>query len=206
MSKAKHSPIRRCLVCRGSFEKRQMLRLIPDHAGRVFPDVRQKAQGRGAYLCMQQACIARFQDRHLQLAWRSKKLLTPQRYELLCLTKEVLQQVVQQSLHQLQSASDVVLGGDAVMQRLHNDHAPRVLLLQAEDAGQSVLRSIDHCLQKRVQQKIEDVVLNVASVDWLGGMLGRASVSVVAVEYSALAERLQYYLACLKPLKELGKT
>jgi len=53
--KQKHVPQRTCVICRQKFDKRQLTRLVRTPAG-VFIDASGKRDGRGAYLCDNEAC------------------------------------------------------------------------------------------------------------------------------------------------------
>ena len=58
--KPRHVPIRMCVVCRQTSEKKTLLRVIrrPEKVGGgVVPDPTGKASGRGAYVCASAACI-----------------------------------------------------------------------------------------------------------------------------------------------------
>jgi uncharacterized protein len=55
MSQAKHIPLRRCVVCREAFAQHQLLRLAQNEQGWQF-DLRRKAGGRGAWLCLKPQC------------------------------------------------------------------------------------------------------------------------------------------------------
>jgi predicted RNA-binding protein YlxR (DUF448 family) len=56
--KVRHIPIRTCVACRATDEKRDLLRVVrqPDRAVRYDP--KGKLAGRGAYLCADANCIA----------------------------------------------------------------------------------------------------------------------------------------------------
>lgn len=66
MLKPRHKPVRTCVACRSTNEKRELLRVVrgPDGAARCDP--RGKESGRGAYVCPRPECIA--------LARKQKKL------------------------------------------------------------------------------------------------------------------------------------
>jgi len=56
----KHIPIRSCVVCRQSSDKRTLLRVVrqPEKAGGVVTaDATGKLSGRGAYVCADEKCI-----------------------------------------------------------------------------------------------------------------------------------------------------
>ena len=53
----KKIPMRQCLGCREHRPKRELVRIVRSPEGRVFPDFSGKANGRGAYLCRDAACL-----------------------------------------------------------------------------------------------------------------------------------------------------
>ena len=54
---AKKIPIRQCLGCREHKPKRELVRVVRSPEGKIFPDFSGKANGRGAYLCRDAACL-----------------------------------------------------------------------------------------------------------------------------------------------------
>ena len=64
--KQRHIPIRTCVACRETSEKRVLLRVVRQPDGAVCYDPKGKLSGRGAYVCARAACIA--------LARKKKKL------------------------------------------------------------------------------------------------------------------------------------
>lgn len=53
---AKQIPLRMCLACRERKSKKEMLRVVKSESG-VHLDFSGKAEGRGAYLCDNEACL-----------------------------------------------------------------------------------------------------------------------------------------------------
>lgn len=56
--KSKKIPMRRCTGCRESFPKKELLRIVKNAEGDIFLDRTGKANGRGAYICKNPACLA----------------------------------------------------------------------------------------------------------------------------------------------------
>jgi uncharacterized protein len=56
-------PTRTCVSCRESHDKRDLLRIVRGPDGSVAHDPTGKANGRGAYVCRDEACIATAFDR-----------------------------------------------------------------------------------------------------------------------------------------------
>jgi uncharacterized protein len=55
MTKPKHIPLRRCVICRESLPQATLLRLVQKEGFWQF-DLRRKAGGRGAWLCLKDTC------------------------------------------------------------------------------------------------------------------------------------------------------
>ncbi len=53
----KKVPERRCVGCAGTFEKRDLLRVVRSPEGEISIDFTGKKSGRGAYLCKKSACL-----------------------------------------------------------------------------------------------------------------------------------------------------
>ncbi len=52
-------PQRMCVACRSHEEKRNLVRIVRSSDGTVSVDLTGKANGRGAYLCLNKECIAK---------------------------------------------------------------------------------------------------------------------------------------------------
>ena len=52
----RHVPLRTCIACRQSRDKRELIRLVRTPEGELVIDETGKRNGRGAYLCRQQTC------------------------------------------------------------------------------------------------------------------------------------------------------
>ncbi|MBQ7643358.1 MAG: YlxR family protein [Clostridia bacterium] len=55
----KSVPIRTCVSCRQEFAKRDLIRVVKDKNGVVSVDETGKKEGRGAYICGSEACLAK---------------------------------------------------------------------------------------------------------------------------------------------------
>ncbi|MBO7403633.1 MAG: YlxR family protein [Clostridia bacterium] len=53
----KKIPQRRCVGCQGTFDKRDLLRVVRSPDGAISLDFSGKKSGRGAYLCFNEACF-----------------------------------------------------------------------------------------------------------------------------------------------------
>jgi predicted RNA-binding protein YlxR (DUF448 family) len=58
-------PLRSCVACRTTADKRTLIRFVRTAEGKTFCDPTGKQAGRGAYLCNEQRCFERAQKGHL---------------------------------------------------------------------------------------------------------------------------------------------
>jgi len=197
---AAQSPLRRCMACRTSLPKQAMLRLVVDGDGVIWPDVLQKAPGRGVYHCMEQQCLTSMHDKRLQSLKAKFSVRLPQWDALL----QRMHAAVQQQLLRMftRQRATAAIGRDAVMHRLWNN-APLLVLL-ADDAGDALVRQMNDGLEKRAGAGLKSGLAHVQSRQWLGEMCGRDDVAVVAIHAAgvaaATANRLHMYCAWMERL------
>lgn len=55
--KQKKVPVRMCVACRQGKPKKELIRVVKNKEGDVVVDTTGKAQGRGAYICPDVACL-----------------------------------------------------------------------------------------------------------------------------------------------------
>ncbi|MBR2904058.1 MAG: YlxR family protein [Clostridia bacterium] len=58
-------PFRMCIACRQMKPKKEMTRIVKNADGEIFADFSGKAAGRGAYICSDEACMQKLQDKKL---------------------------------------------------------------------------------------------------------------------------------------------
>ena len=54
----KHTPLRSCIVCREQKAKHELVRIVRQSGGEVAVDETGRMDGRGAYVCRDDKCIA----------------------------------------------------------------------------------------------------------------------------------------------------
>ncbi|MDX8377762.1 MAG: DUF448 domain-containing protein [Mariprofundales bacterium] len=190
---------RRCIVCRTSYERDNMLRLVCDDDANIWPDVLSKAAGRGAWLCMQATCLSALRDKHLAASWH--KAIKGQYGQFLQRTQTILAQRCSQLLGQYRC--HLAVGHDAVLIDVRQWQQASIFL--AQDAGASLCRDITHLCERYNAQKQNSVVIYYfPSATEMGAALGRARVSVVALRQHRMAQKLAKYSVWYKTLQELG--
>jgi len=199
-----HAPMRCCMTCRESKPKQAMLRFVVDDEGVLWPDLQQKAPGRGVYHCMDEACLVRMNDKRLQALKVKFTIVLPQWEALLQRVESALQQQLKRIL--TRQRSKAAIGRDAVMHRLWNN-AP-LMLLRAQDAGDALMRQSDDGLEKRAQAGSQSMLVSVMSRQWLGEMFGRDDVAIVALNAAGTArttvKKLQLFCVWYGRIKVLG--
>ncbi|MBQ8884851.1 MAG: YlxR family protein [Clostridia bacterium] len=65
MPKERKTPLRTCVACRETQDKKTLVRIVKTKEGEIFPDFSGKAAGRGAYVCTSADCFARLKKNRL---------------------------------------------------------------------------------------------------------------------------------------------
>jgi len=189
---------RRCLVCRRQAGKAELLRLVVDDDGQVWPDVLQKAPGRGAYVCLQGECLTRIHDRQLGRAWKDSGIAQGQAALLQERAALAMLQLCRQSFRRLRSSLEI--GRDAVMHRMW-EKAPMLVLL-ACNAGAALRRQIEDACGKRQASGLNTTLVIFGDSATLGDIVERDVVSVLALNDSPACESLRQYCLWYGQLRE----
>ena len=163
-----------------------MLRLVVDDAGEVWPDLFQKAPGRGSYLCMERACLEQLTDKRLGALRRNFDVKLPQCDKLMQRMQEALLQQLRRLFSQHRAV--VVLGRDAVMHQMWKNGP--LLVLLASDGGEALLRQVNDAIEKRASSGAETLLMQRFSSLFLADVVDREKVSVAAVELSVVSAKL----------------
>lgn len=69
----KKIPQRKCIGCRGSFDKNTLLRIVKTPEGDILVDSTGKLNGRGAYICRNEKCFdMAYKKKQLEYAFKEK--------------------------------------------------------------------------------------------------------------------------------------
>ena len=79
----KEQVTRMCFICRNTFNKNELLRLVKNSSGEIFIDKTGKANGRGAYICTSDKCINQIKKQKI-LCRAFKCEFPPAVYKKLC--------------------------------------------------------------------------------------------------------------------------
>jgi predicted RNA-binding protein YlxR (DUF448 family) len=66
-------PVRRCIGCRESFDKKSLIRIVKEPEGTISIDLTGKKNGRGAYICKNKKCLEMaFKKKQLDYSFKEK--------------------------------------------------------------------------------------------------------------------------------------
>jgi len=169
--------------------KADMLRLVVDESGLLWPDILQKAPGRGSYLCMQEDCYTAMSDKRLGVLYRKCHITLPQWASLEKRIDTVVEKAVLQQLIRLKSMASV--GRDAVLHQMWKNQP--LLLMMIHESGQALQRQVMSAVEKRKELGLKTILLNDVTEALLMRVFQREKVSVVTLPVSRQTEKLQQW-------------
>ncbi len=176
-----------------------MLRLVVDDEGQVWPDLFQKAPGRGTYLCMEQGCLENLSDKRLGALRRNFSVQLPQCSKLIGRMQDGLYQQLMRLFSQYRAAA--VLGRDAIMHQMWKSGP--LLVLLAADAGDALTRQVSDAAEKRLESGRKTFVLHGFSTEFLAEAFARDKVSVAALETKTISVKLHRFCVWYERAHEL---
>ncbi len=178
MSGTKKTPERMCIACRKMHDKSDLLRLVRQE-DRVYLDVTGKAQGRGAYVCRNKACIDKAIDkgaiRHHFKAGPAEDLKT-------ALYNEVDAKALR-LIGMANRAGQVTAGMNAVVRDLSQGKIK--LLVVSEDIGDNSLKKIEHASEDQ-----EVPLITLGTSQSLGNYTGAEKRSIVGIKDNNFAQAI----------------
>lgn len=78
--KTKKIPQRKCIACQEKSDKKALIRIVKNKENEIFFDPTSKANGRGAYICKEMACLEKaIKSKALNRAFKTE--ISPEVYE-----------------------------------------------------------------------------------------------------------------------------
>ncbi|RME80941.1 MAG: YlxR family protein [Zetaproteobacteria bacterium] len=198
-----HGVLRTCVIGREKRPKEEMLRLVVDAEGEIWPDVWAKAPGRGAYHCLRPECLRRSAKR--LAAMRAK--FPSVRADWPRLRARILASLDQAiALRMRQARPKAAIGKDAASRRL--GYNQNLVVVVAKDAGEALQRWLDAALAWRKAEGYRTELVSGCTKRELGAWLGREAVAVVAfpAQIAAPLARWLQWRAWLLEALEKGET
>ncbi len=188
---ASEEPKRSCLGCRTVKNKNDLLRFVLSPERVPVPDLMSKLPGRGAYTCLNKACI--------QDAVAKKQFNRAFKGEVKTVTAEELNELVVSMMEEriasyvalANKAGRIVSGSDMVMQVLKKNQKERIILFSTDISGD-------------IRQKVMTLAgkagvhyFSLFDKERVGALIGKSLRSVVAVEghgfVSAIKREIERY-------------
>ena len=186
MSRQTHheAPQRSCLGCREPRDKDSLLRFVLSPQGEVVPDLEGKLPGRGAYTCLNPACLAAAcRQRQFSRAFR-REVVTGPAEEMVSLVGRLVRERILGSLGLANRAGKIVSGGSLVSDALRGAGKPGLVLV-ATDVSEAIGEKIEALADvHRVPR------LRVMTKEEFGAILGKAPRSAVAVRPGGFVRQL----------------
>lgn len=182
---------RMCAVCRRRLPKKELMRFALDSEGCYHIDLQAKAQGRGKYLCFNDACLeAMFRNdkrRPFKLDKESLAILeglhAAKQEESKHFSGRVQREVKLLNLLGLsRKANMLTLGFDATAEAICRGQVK--LLVMATDISQNSLEKISKLI---IEHKVPSI--SVLKSQDLGLALGREQLAIVGLTDSGLADK-----------------
>lgn len=187
---------RSCVVCQKQFPKKELMRFVLDENRQARLDLGGKAQGRGAYLCRDFACI----DALLYGKKRSPLNLEAESRAILeglhAFSKEEREKPrgishkedkIAALIGLAYKADKCVLGREAIKQALAQNEVK--LLLVAKDISDNSLKDLRKILVDKPCQ-----TLSLLSKERMAKALGKSTLALVAVKDQGFADRIMQEL------------
>ena len=192
-----HVPERTCILSRRTASREELIRLALSPDGKVAPDVRARAPGRGAWIGLTRAELDAANSKGklkaaLQRAFKTNEVSIPA--DLGERTENALRQAALDRLGMEARAGNLINGADRI------ENAARMgkvaLLVHAADAAEDGRRKLDQAWRVGGggQEKLTQGVIFPAPRTILSMALGRENVVHVALTDLAAASRVQHAL------------
>ena len=177
-------PQRSCLACRETRDRDRLIRFVLSPSGEVVPDLDAKLPGRGAYTCINAACLAAaVKQRQFSRAFKREASVPPPD-QMTGLVSRLLLERVMGYIALANKAGKVIAGGSLVGEALKGKDKPGLVLV-AEDISEAIGEKI-------VAQAAGNGVAcqRILTKDDFGALLGKAPRSAVAVKASGFVAQL----------------
>ncbi|HEX9078959.1 MAG TPA: DUF448 domain-containing protein [Desulfuromonadaceae bacterium] len=178
------APQRSCLGCREPRDKGELLRFVLSPQGEVVPDLDGKLPGRGAYTCLNPACLeAACRQRQFSRAFKREVGVLPPE-EMIALVRRLMRERILGSLGLANRAGKIVSGGSLVSDAIRGTGKPGLVLV-ATDVSEAIGERIEALADAHRIPR-----LRVMTKDDFGTILGKAPRSAVAVKPGGFVKQL----------------
>jgi len=183
-SRRSRQPQRTCIACRQVADQGSLLRYVLGPDRRILVDYRHKLPGRGAYTCMNRACLeAAVKRNQFQRTFRGQAE-TPAAESLADMLSGQIRARIEGLLGMARKSGQVESGSNAVLGSMRQN-GKFALVVLTEDISESIGEKLTTAAAR---QRIP--VFNMLTKNRLGQLLGKSERSVAAIAAGALADAL----------------
>lgn len=177
-------PQRSCLACRETKDRDHLIRFVLSPLGEVVPDLDAKLPGRGAYTCINAACLAAaVKQRQFGRAFK-REVSVPYPDQMTVMVSRLLLERVIGYIALANKAGKIIAGGSLVGEALKGKNKPGLVLV-AQDVSEAIGEKI------AAQAAGNGVACQrILTKDDFGALLGKAPRSAVAVKASGFVAQL----------------
>ncbi|KAB0670573.1 DUF448 domain-containing protein [Oryzomonas sagensis] len=177
-------PQRSCLACRETRDRDRLIRFVLSPQGEVVPDLDAKLPGRGAYTCIDAACLAAaVRQRQFGRAFK-REVAVPAPDEMTAQVARLLLERVMGYIALANKAGKIVAGGSMVGDALKSSNKPGLVLV-AQDVSEAIGEKIEG------QAAGNNVPCRrVLTKDDFGALLGKAPRSAIGIKSSGFVAQL----------------
>jgi predicted RNA-binding protein YlxR (DUF448 family) len=189
---------RRCIATGAVLPEDKLVRFVVDPDGGIVPDIDARLPGRGLWLSVDRAAVAKAVAKNDFARAAKAKVSVPA--DLAGHVERLLVARMQSDLGLARRAGLLATGFDNVLRALDAKVAPE-LLVEAADAAAEGRRKLDSALKAR---DLKPTLIASLTRDELSLALGRENVVHAAVRPGALADRLKLNSSRLAGLRTVG--
>lgn len=193
----KKAPQRSCLGCRATKDKKELLRFVlaPDRT--LVPDILAKLPGRGAYTCLDHACLRNAAQKKQFARAFSVDVIYNGADRLVGQVVTLLEERIGSYLALANKAGKVVSGSDMVMELLKKRKAGVVFI--ATDISPEIGAKVT-----ALAERYEVPHVAILAKERIGAFLGKGLRSVAAIEQSGFIETVTKEIARYRNFFEGG--
>jgi len=177
-------PQRTCIACRRTTDRDGLLRFVLDPDGRLLPDLSRKLPGRGAHVCITEACLRRALDRNIFSRAFKRPVVPVDSQIVLDEVRSAVCRRVMNLLALANRAGAVISGSDQVEQGLKSFQDVEFLLISHDTSPERC-----RMFAARAGARSVPVIVGFTS-DEIGAVLGKISRNVVLFRRNGLTVKL----------------
>ena len=180
-----NEPQRSCIACRATTSKRDLLRFVLSPESELVPDLLAKLPGRGAYTCMNSACVKRALQKRLFNRAFKREVSSPEAELFVGKVIARMEERIGSYIALANKAGRVVSGSDMVMDLVRKRKTGFLFIASdiSPEIGAKILE-----LAKRHDVSHESIF----DKERLGVLVGKGLRSVVAVENGGFVETIRH--------------